>query len=78
MSVTLIESVLYVLLSIWITDARESVFCQFLRVFLGSDISSYEREQMAPSVTALYNLSFLSAMGHFNTLNVLVNSRGNK
>lgn len=38
MSLMLIESVLYVLLSIWITDARESVFCQFLRVFLGSGI----------------------------------------
>lgn len=33
---------------------------------------------MAPSVTALYNLPFLSTMGRLNWLNRVVNSSGNK
>lgn len=36
-----------------------------------------ERQQMAP-VTGLYKLSFLSAKGHLNWLNRVVNSSGNK
>lgn len=54
------------------------MFCLFFRGFLGSDISSNGREQMPPSVTALYNLSFLSTMGHLNWLNRVVSSRDNK
>lgn len=68
------------LLSIRIIETRESVFCQFLRGFLDrrSHLLPFkERKQMAP-VTGLYKLSFLSAKGHLNWLNRVVNSSGNK
>lgn len=55
MPLILIENIPYVLLSFWNIETRESMFVSSW-VFLGSDISSYEKEQMVYPVSALYYL----------------------